>query len=102
MYPNTYTMDRKELMNEIYDAILVLGKIVGIRLGTPETLQSTAKLAIAISGGALTIKYLKDKNICQLTHLNLTNCIYNGECCYIWIVQCIFFCRDFVFILPLK
>lgn len=58
MYPNTYTMDRKELMNEIYDAILVLGKIVGIRLGTSETLQSTAKLAIAISGGTLTIKYL--------------------------------------------
>lgn len=62
-------MDRKEVMNEIYNSALattgavlvsMAAKKVGVQLGTPELLKGTAKLAVSVAAGSLMVKYLLD------------------------------------------
>ena len=63
------TIDRKELMNEVYDALLATVGAVAVSmaskkllkepLGTPENIVGTLKLAGAVSAGTLIVKWLQ-------------------------------------------
>lgn len=64
-------IDRKEVMNELYDALLVTPGAVVVSmvskkalrepLGTPETVKGTVKLAAAVGAGTLLVKWLQSK-----------------------------------------
>ena len=64
-------MNRKEIMNELYDSTLitmgavgvgmVTRKAIGDGLSTPGSLMKTLKLAAAIGLSTLGIKYAQDK-----------------------------------------
>ena len=65
------SVDRKDLMNELYDALLYTGgavimsmttkKVLKESLGTPETIKGTVKLALAIGAGTVAVKYAESK-----------------------------------------
>ena len=64
-------MNRKEIMNELYDSTLitmgavgvgmVTRKAIGDGLSTPASLMTTLKLAAAVGLSTLGIKYMQDK-----------------------------------------
>ena len=64
-------MNRKEIMNELYDSTLitmgavgvgmVTRKAIGDGLSTPASLITTLKLAAAVGLSTLGIKYMQDK-----------------------------------------
>ena len=64
-------MERKDLMNELYDATLItLGagavsmvskRAIGEQLGTPTTMKGTLKLAAAVGAGTVGVKYMQSK-----------------------------------------
>ena len=64
-------MNRKEIMNELFDSTLitmgavgvgmVTRKAIGSSLSTPATLMTTLKLAAAVGLSTLGIKYAQDK-----------------------------------------
>ena len=64
-------MNKKEVMNELYDSTLItLGaagvgmvtrKAIGDGLSTPASLMTTLKLAAAVGLSTLGIKYMQDK-----------------------------------------
>lgn len=67
----TSSIDRKELMNELYDAALVTAGAVAVSmaskkvlkepLGTPESVKGTLKLATAVGASTLLVKWAQSK-----------------------------------------
>jgi hypothetical protein len=65
------TDTKKEVINELYDAIFLTTGVVGVSylaktvagksIGAPMTMEGAAKLAVAVAGSAFAIGYLKDK-----------------------------------------
>ena len=65
------SMEKKDLMNELYDATLItLGavavsmvskRVVREQLGTPTTMRGTLKLAAAVRAGTVGVKYMQSK-----------------------------------------
>lgn len=66
------TLDtRKEVMNEVHNAVLVTGgtvsltmvakKVAGMLFGTPESLKGTAKLAVAVGLSTMVVKWAQEK-----------------------------------------
>lgn len=76
----TTGVNEKELMNELYDALVITTAAVAIsmvskkvlkeRLGTPESVKGTMKLAVAVSGGTMLVKWLQSKNIIPIDPFN--------------------------------
>ena len=65
-------MERKDLMNELYDATLIrMGAVVvsiskraiGKQLGTPTTVKGTLNLAAAVGAGTVGVKYMQSKKL---------------------------------------
>jgi hypothetical protein len=64
-------MDTKEVVDSAYNAVLLTAGAVGISfvakavagksLGTPATPEGAAKLAVALTGSAFVVGYLKSK-----------------------------------------
>ena len=65
------TVNKKELMNEAYDAVLITAGVVGIsmvskkilgeKLITASTLTDTAKLAVGVTASSMLVKWAQDK-----------------------------------------
>ena len=65
------SMERKDLMNELYDATLITIGAVAVsmvskraiseQLGTPITVKGTLKLAAAVGAGTVGAKYMQSK-----------------------------------------
>ena len=65
------TVDRKELMNEVYDAALYTGgvfligmtskKLLKEPLGTPSNFKDALKLSVAMAGGLMLAKFAQSK-----------------------------------------
>ena len=65
------TVDKKELMNEVYDADLVTAGVVGVsmasknvlgkKLTDSSTLKDTAKLAAGVAVSTILVKWAQDK-----------------------------------------
>ena len=66
------SVDTKEIMDELYDAMLITVGAVGVSmvsarkvlkvpLGTPESIVGTFKLAGAVCAGTLIVKWLQSK-----------------------------------------
>lgn len=72
--------DRKELANELYDSLLYTSGAVAISMlskkilkesmGTPENMKGTLKLAVAVAGGTVLVKYLQARKIIPLDPFN--------------------------------
>ena len=62
-------MERKDLMNKLYDTTLItIGAVpvsmvpkrtIGEQLGTPATMKGTLKLAAAVGAGTVGVKYMQ-------------------------------------------
>ena len=73
-------MERKDLMNEFYDATLItIGAVavsmvskraIGEQLGTPTTMKETLKLAAAVGAGTVRVKYMQSKKWLPTDPLN--------------------------------
>ena len=65
------TVNKKELMNEAYDALLVTAGVVGLSLASKKvlgekltdasSLKDTAKLAVGVAASTMLVKWAQDK-----------------------------------------
>ena len=65
------TVNKKELMNEAYDAALVTGsvvvlstatkKLLGEKLTDASSLKDTARLAVGVAASSMLVKWAQDK-----------------------------------------
>ena len=65
-------VDRKEIMNELFDSLLITCAAVGVSmvykkilselLGTPESIKGTLRLTAEVGLGTLAVKYAQDRS----------------------------------------